>query len=81
MFAGGWDLFEASWAAREFMVEVAVDSRTYRVERDKLLGWLSKDRDSSAQKSTFAGCWMDLRNNTLLGGYARAWCSLSLPVT
>ena len=49
MFAGGWDLFEASWKAHEFIV-VAADSRTYRVDRDKFLEWLSKDRDSSARK-------------------------------
>ena len=48
MFAGGWDLFEASWKAREFIV--IADSRTYRVNRDKFLEWLSKDRDSSGRK-------------------------------
>jgi len=50
MFAGGWDLFEASWATREFIVEVPADSKTYRVETDKLLEWLSRDRNSSDRK-------------------------------
>ncbi|PYK95444.1 MAG: hypothetical protein DME36_01970 [Verrucomicrobia bacterium] len=50
MFASGWDLFEASWKAREFVVEVLAESKTYIVESDKLLQWLSKDRDSSARK-------------------------------
>jgi len=45
----GWELFEASWKVHELTV-VAADSRTYRVARDKLLKWLSKDRDSSARK-------------------------------
>jgi len=29
---------------------VASDSRTYRVDKDKFLEWLSKDRDSSDRK-------------------------------
>jgi len=41
-------LFEASWKANEFIV--VADSKTYRVETDKLVEWLSKDRDSSARK-------------------------------
>ena len=41
-------MFEASWKAREFIV--IADSRTYRVNRDKFLEWLSKDRDSSGRK-------------------------------
>ena len=48
MFAGGWDLFEASWKAQKFIV--VADSKTYRVDRDKFLEWLSKDRDSPARK-------------------------------
>ena len=43
-------MFEASWKAREFVVEVLAESKTYIVESDKLLQWLSKDRDSSARK-------------------------------
>ncbi len=43
MFAYGWDLFEASWTIWEFIVAVS-DSKTYCVDRDKLLEWLSKDR-------------------------------------
>jgi len=51
MFAGAWNLFEASWTAREFMVEVAADSKTYRAEWDKLLGELSdSDGNGSARK-------------------------------
>ena len=43
-------MFEASWKAREFVVEVLAESKTHIVESDKLLQWLSKDRDSSARK-------------------------------
>jgi len=43
-------LFEASWKAREFVVEVLAESKTYRVNTDKLLDWLSKDRDGSPRK-------------------------------
>ena len=50
MFAPGWELFEASWKAREFVVEVLAESRTYSVESDKLLEWLSKDGNGSARK-------------------------------
>jgi hypothetical protein len=50
MFGGGWDLFEASWATHEFIVEIAANSKTYRVDTDKLLEWLSKNRDGSDRK-------------------------------
>jgi len=35
---------------RCFFIVVAADSRTYRVDKDKFLEWLSKDRDSSDRK-------------------------------
>ena len=50
MFAPGWELFEASWKTREFVVEIVAESKSDRVDTDKLLDWLSKDRDGSARK-------------------------------
>src|SRR5258708_24745472 len=50
MAAPGWELFEASWKAREFVVEIVAESKTYLVETDKLLEWLSKDGNGSARK-------------------------------
>jgi len=48
--------------AQEFIV--VADSKAYRVDKDKFLEWLSKDRDSSVRKKYLRRVLDDLRNST-----------------